>query len=224
MTATYLRVLFALTASTLLAAMAAMPDSWMPFVDRRQVSTSGRRYAVVKKVAGKPGAGHYSLCRRLGGAPPMQPATRNIARDPKDVLLASGPLDQLPMEILLADSFDGMLLFDKHGNVGHGKTIRWIDGTGKVTAECTLKDLFGGPPKGSMTTTSSIWWSRDVSIDERRKSIVVVSIGLEVRESLETVIRLGLPVNCGSASPRTSVRRAWRRYCRAFPPVSRMSR
>ncbi|MEZ5966705.1 MAG: hypothetical protein R3F56_22900 [Planctomycetota bacterium] len=174
------------------AALAAPPrDEWEPFQDRREVSASGLRYAVVRETRDFKLA--YELCRRRDGVAPMTaaPGPRRgwpggepppIGRDPMDSLVVEGKLDQLPMQVHVADTFDGLLLFDHYASVGHGKIVRWIDDKGVLRAQHTLDDLFGRVPLGARRTVSSIWWSRHVSIDDERRTAVVVACDDELRE------------------------------------------
>lgn len=167
-----------------------VPDSWMPFSNKRVVAPSGKRYVVVRKK----GQGiRFELCERRAGAGLIESAEsssvnllgavkKDISRDPKDRVIATGTYKQMPMGVQMADGLDGFLLFDKYANVGYGEVVTWIDGRGTTCFEHTLKDLFGAAPKGSMATVSSLWWSRSVWLDERAKSVVVLTTGGELRE------------------------------------------
>jgi len=170
--------------------VASVPDSWMPFSNKRVVAPSGKRYVVVRKK----GRGiTFELCERRAGVAPIEPATASsmnlrgrpqpdISRDPKDRLVANGSYKQMPMQVLLADGLDGFLLFDKYANVGYGEVITWIDGNGKAVVEHSLQDLFGGRPKGTTASVSSLWWSRSVWLDARKRSAIVLTSAGELRE------------------------------------------
>ena len=42
--------------------------------------------------------------------------------------MASGKVAQLPYRIFVPDGFDGFLLFENYGGIGHGQSVIWIDG------------------------------------------------------------------------------------------------
>ncbi|MCA8978047.1 MAG: HEAT repeat domain-containing protein [Planctomycetes bacterium] len=163
------------------------PDSWVAFSNQRVVSPSGMRYVVVKKA----GRGiTYELCQRAAGAAAMTAAAVSstekepkvsIERDPADRLVASGKVAQLPYRIFVPDGFDGFLLFENYGGIGHGQSVIWIDGAGQEAVSLKLTDIFGVVPEQATRTVSSIWWNEAVWIDEAAGSIVVVAVGDEVR-------------------------------------------
>ncbi|MFN3244984.1 MAG: HEAT repeat domain-containing protein [Planctomycetota bacterium] len=186
-------VLLAAVCCGAVATSSGPPDSWGPFRNKRIVTPSGKRYVVVRKK----GLGiTFELCARRAGQPPLESVAdsgypglwnlggkdKDVSRDPKDRLLAKGTYKQMPMQVQITDGLDGFLLFDKYGNLGYGEVVTWIDGRGKVVFEHSLEDLFGGSPKGTTATVSSLWWSRAIWLDARAQSIIVVTSLGELRE------------------------------------------
>lgn len=163
------------------------PDSWWPFCNQRIVSASERRYVVIKES----GEGiTYELCERAAGAAPITEVrgglygspSNKVDRDAADRVLATGKVGQLPLSVLVPETLDGFLLFEKYYEVGYGQSVTYIDGTGAERLSLTLAQLFGEVPKEATRSTSSIWWDKGYWIDEVAQSIVVVAVGEAVRE------------------------------------------
>jgi len=169
----------------------AVADSWEPFTNKRVVSPTGRRYVVIRERGH--GCVHFELCERRESAPPMKKAvlpwappnrardSSAIDRDPEDTLLASGTVDHLPVYIHVLEK-GGFVLFETYYWLGHGNIVTYVDDHGKVVLRKTLDDIYGGVPKGSSHTVSSLYWERGHWIDQDRQSLVVISRGDEVRE------------------------------------------
>lgn len=170
------------------------PGRWKLFHDQRVVSDSGRRYVVIRD--SDPGI-TFELCQRRPGAPAMQPATMEspllapvpvekdeseIARDPKDILLASGNVGQIPLEVRVLDQLGGFVLFEQYYRVGYGKAVIYVNDKGEVVVEKTVQEIFGRIPEKTRFTTSSIWWCQGFRVDEQRKCVVVISKDDTIRE------------------------------------------
>ncbi len=177
---TFVSVSLGILTTAAAVASPSRPDSWMPFTDKRIVSASGSHYAIIK-AAGAFSPGPFSLHERRKGVPPIEPGDRKEA-DEADRVLAKGTLPQLPMDAMVSEKPLGIVLFDKYASVGYGKTLTFLDGQGKPRWAVDLKALFGGPPKGSTHTTSSLWWSSNWGIDDGRSSAWVVTNAHEFRE------------------------------------------
>ncbi len=159
----------------------------MPFSDQRIVSPSGRRYVVIKDN----GKGiTYELCERAADAAPMTEVRaglygiplNKVDRDAADPVLATGKVGQLPLSVLVPETLDGFLLFEKYSQVGYGQSVTYVDGASAERFSLTLAQLFGEVPKEAWRSTSSIWWNKGYWIDEETQSVVVVTVGDAVRE------------------------------------------
>lgn len=172
-------------------------DRWGPFLDRRVVSPSGMRYAVVRK-QGRTAT--FELVRRREGAPPMTAAIASrrgrgasIDRDRGDTVLGTGVLPQLPMDVRVLED-GGLVAFEQYARLGYGDVVTWVDPDGKVRTRVRLQDLFDEPTiKGFRHSVSSIWWYRGWWVDEARQRAVVVAHDGHLREVSLSTGRVAIP-------------------------------
>lgn len=181
--------IWALAAIT--ASVPATRDSWGPFTPKRVVAPDGKTYVVVRETK-KNFHLRFELCTRRPGVAPIKPAEGRFLhhgakpdpsrRDPKDKLTAEGKIDQLPLDVRVLNGGRGFVLFEKHGGVGYGKTLIYVNGKGEVAWSKTLEQLFGAVPAKSKFSVSSIWWNRGWWIDHRAHTVFLSTVGDELRE------------------------------------------
>lgn len=166
-------------------------ESYSFYRDHRTVSPSGQKYVVIRKQRDKLLTGiTYELCRRFAGLPPMQNAKKaalegwpgievvDINRDPRDQLLATGVLPQIPSDVRVLDELGGFLLFGGYAVNGLGKAITYIDDNGEVRVDLRAEDIFGRLPNRMGRDP----WSLGYWVDERRGSVIIASIDYKLRE------------------------------------------
>ena len=90
-------------------------------------------------------------------------------------------MPQQPLEVKLLEQPLGLLLFEKYANVGHGQVLSWCDADGKVVWTHDLEALFGGTPKGSTATVSSLWWCANWGFDAESGHAWLLTRGHEMR-------------------------------------------
>ncbi len=166
------------TAATV--ATPAIPDKWAPFQPRRITSSNGTHYAILQAERGY-SAGPYSLHERREGEEPLPTKTKGKP-DAADQIVAKGKLPRLPLDAFVTEKPLGIVLFDTYARLGSGSILSLLDEAGKTAWSVDLDDLFGGPPKGSRRTVSSLRWNTAWGVDEERGSAWVLTNGSEFRE------------------------------------------
>jgi hypothetical protein len=179
--------------SLLLLALALAPatqplQSWEPFRDRREVSPSGRHYAVLRASKDPPGV-RFELCRRREGAPPLSPAAADpvaaagkggapdFARDPEDALLATGLLPQPPFQVRVLDREPALVLFEKYGALGQGDALALLGADGKARWSLRLGDLFKSEAVEKFPRDGAdVWWFEAWWVDEERGAVVLCPV------------------------------------------------
>jgi len=158
------------------------------FEDRRVVSPSGRRYAVVREAVFDV---TFELCERAPGAPPMTAARRcfgregpgfDIERDPADVVLAEGRCAQHPTDVIVPDRVAGLLLFDYLGFFHPHRVVTWIGADGTERFVLRLREVFGEAELGGSVNSIGYHWCRNHAFDDAKSALLVVAYSGEVRE------------------------------------------
>jgi hypothetical protein len=151
----------------LLAVSPALAESTVAFQPKRFRSPSGAHYLDAKEAKG----GRCAF--ELGE---------------KGRRIASGVLEQLPLDAQVLDKRPAAVLFERYGEIGKGLTLALLERDGKLRWSLKLGDLFNREAIARFPTSmTSIWWHRAWWVDEERGRIVLAAKGGLLREvDLET--------------------------------------
>jgi len=176
---------------------AARADSYVPFVNFRQVESTGRHYIVVKKLPDSPPGEwrgtsvEFTLAQCKPGAPPIRYVEdhrfgdRQVKPNPDvkvrdgDRVLGRGKLERSPRRYLISSTGLGLVGLDVRGDNYRGRqreiAVVVVAPDGSIRHRKHLSDLFTEEEiEDFMHTFGSICWLHDGWIDEKRREAVII--------------------------------------------------
>ena len=158
-------------------------DRWAPFQDRTYSSDHGA-YAVTIRRRGQ--GARFTLLQRTPGTAPLESADVKAGlprgqRPPataEATVLAEGSLAHLPFEVLVSDSGHGFAAIETYARMGHGHSMTTVNAKGETAHALPLEALFTPEEIEQLNhSVSSIWWHKDMWIDEGSGELIVTSDG-----------------------------------------------
>lgn len=169
-----LRVLPGLLMSALIGFGAAHADSWAPHSPKRTIDATGKRYVVVRELAGERNRPKFWL---VESAAPVAPAKGDEAKiRPTDTVIAEGRLPMTPVEEIVLPDGRGFVVIDQYANLGYDDIVIFVAEDGAVGVRKTLEDVFTEKErKGFMRSVSSIWWRTSQWYDAETDELFLVT-------------------------------------------------